>query len=344
MVGERRFVLLGEATHGTHEFYSMRAQITRRFVEELGFDAVAIEGDWPDALHMDRYVRDGEAASPQAAFEQFLRFPAWMWRNRVVYDFVEWLHAHNAALPEAARIGIHGLDLYSLHRSAEAVIAYLERVDPEQAEAAKRLYACLDHARDPQDYGYAVATGLRQPCRDAAAKLLTDLVRKGPGYLEDDGREKADELFFAERNAHVVLNAERYYRAMFSDRSSTWNLRDAHMVDTLLALHRHLREAGRPGRIVVCAHNSHLGDARATAMGERGEWNVAREDRRRPDPACRLHDLCSAIRKIATRAIFRDSLTAKLGCNRRPAARPARSTPPLRSFRAPGANASFRSA
>lgn len=274
MVGERRFVLLGEATHGTHEFYAMRAQITRRLVEEHGFDAVAIEGDWPDTQHLNRYVRDGETASPQAAFDQFLRFPTWMWRNRVVRDFVEWLHAHNAVLPASARIGIHGLDLYSLHRSAEAVIAYLERIDPGQAEAAKRLYACLDHARDPQDYGYAAATGLRQSCRDAAVKLLTELVRKAPEYLEGDGWEKADEQFFAERNACVVLNAERYYRAMFSDRTSTWNLRDAHMADTLLALHRHLRESGRTGRVVVWAHNSHLGDARATAMGERGEWNV----------------------------------------------------------------------
>jgi erythromycin esterase-like protein len=274
MVGERAFVLLGEATHGTHEFYAMRADITRRLIEEHGFDAVAVEGDWPDVQHLDRYVRCAAAIPLQDAFDRFLRFPTWMWRNHVVHDFVQWLHRHDAALDEAAKVGLYGLDLYSLYRSAEAVIDYLERVDPEQAEAARCLYVCLDHGGDPQDYGYAAATGLRRPCRDAAARLLTDLLRKAPEYRADDGRTKADEQFFAERNATVVLSAERYYREMFSDRADTWNLRDAHMVDTLLALRRHLREAGRGGRIVVWAHNSHLGDARATSMGERGEWNV----------------------------------------------------------------------
>ncbi|HEU4664479.1 MAG TPA: erythromycin esterase family protein, partial [Dokdonella sp.] len=274
MVGERPFVLLGEASHGTHEFYEMRARITRRLVEERGFDAIAIEGDWPDTLQLNRYACNGDAVSLDAAFDQFQRFPTWMWRNRVVRDFVQWLHAHNAALPEAARVGIHGLDLYSLYRSAEAVIAYLEQVDPTQVEAAKRLYACLDHVRDPQDYGYAAAAGLRPPCRDAAAKLLVDLVRKAPEYRADDGRAKANEQFIAERNAYVVLNAEHYYRAMFAGRANTWNLRDAHMVNTLLALRRHLRDNGRSGRIVVWAHNSHLGDARATSMSKRGEWNV----------------------------------------------------------------------
>lgn len=273
-VGERAFVLLGEATHGTHEFYAMRADITRRLIEERGFDAVAVEGDWPDVQCLDRYVRDAAATSAQAAFDHFLRFPTWMWRNHVVQDFVQWLHQRNATQEEAAKVGLYGMDLYSLYRSAEAVIAYLERIDPEQAQAAQRLYVCLDHGGDPQDYGYAAATGLRRPCRDAAAMLLANLLRKAPDYRADDGRSKADEQFFAERNASVVLSAERYYREMFSDRANTWNLRDAHMVDTLLALHRHLRAAGRGGRIVVWAHNSHLGDARATAMGERGEWNV----------------------------------------------------------------------
>lgn len=274
MVGDRAFVLLGEATHGTHEFYSMRAQITRRLIEEHGFDAIAIEGDWPDTFQLNRYACNGGAVSLDAAFDQFQRFPTWMWRNRVVSDFAQWLHAHNAALPATSRIGIHGLDLYSLYRSAEAVIAYLEQVDPDQVEAARRLYACLDHVQDPQAYGYAAAAGIRPPCRDAAARLLVDLVRKAPEYRADDGRAKANEQFVAERNAYVVLNAEHYYREMFAGRANSWNLRDAHMVNTLLALRHHLRDNGCSGRIVVWAHNSHLGDARATAMGKRGEWNV----------------------------------------------------------------------
>ncbi len=274
MVGERPFVLLGEATHGTHEFYAMREEITRRLIGELGFDAVAVEADWPDAYRLNRYVCGVGDASIDDAFGDFQRFPTWMWRNHAVRGFIQWLQARNAQLPAAARAGFYGLDLYSLYRSADAVIDYLEAVDPDQAVRARRLYVELDHVREPQTYGFEAASGLRPPCRDAAAALLVDLLRKAPAYLAEDGPAAQDEQFFAERNAYVVLNAEQYYRAMFGRRSNTWNLRDAHMVETLFALRRHLRAQGRQGRIVVWAHNSHLGDARATQMGERGEWNV----------------------------------------------------------------------
>lgn len=274
MVGERDFVLLGEATHGTHEFYRMRAEITRRLIDEHGFDAVAVEGDWPDAYRINRYVQGAGDASLDEAFGDFQRFPTWMWCNRDVRDFVQWLHARNALAAPVARAGFYGMDLYSLYRSADAVVSYLEQVDPGQAAEARRLYACLDHVRDPQEYGYAAAAGLRRPCREAAAQLLLELLRRAPDYRVGDGGNAADAQFFAECNARVVLDAEHYYRAMFGGRVDSWNLRDAHMVDTLLALHRHLRSGGRRGRIVVWAHNSHLGDARATRMGQRGEWNV----------------------------------------------------------------------
>lgn len=274
MAEGRAFVLLGEATHGTHEFYAMRAQITRRLIEEASFDAVVVEGDWPDVLRLNRYVTGRGDDSLDEAFADFERFPAWMWRNRDVRGFVQWLHARNTALPEDARVGLYGMDLYSLYRSADAVVAYLETVDPEQAAIARRLYACLDHVRDPQEYGAEASAGLRPACRDAAAALLVDLVRSSGAYLASDGGSAADAHFHAERNAHVVLNAEHYYRAMFDARDLTWNLRDGHMVNTLLALRRHLRASGRQGRTVVWAHNSHLGDARATQMGQRGEWNV----------------------------------------------------------------------
>lgn len=273
MAIDRDFVLLGEATHGTQEFYAMRAEITRRLIEEAGFDAVAVEADWPDAGRLNRYVQGAEEHSLDAAFGDFQRFPTWMWRNRDVRDFIAWLRRHNAT-EGAPPVGFHGLDLYSLYRSAEAVIDYLEKVDPDQAEQARRLYAGLDHVRDPQEYGYQAATGLRASCREAAARLLMDLRRKATDYLAHDGRSARDEQFFAERNAQVVLNAERYYRTMFGGRVNTWNLRDAHMVNTVLALRDHLRTEGRAGRIVIWAHNSHLGDARATEMSERGEWNV----------------------------------------------------------------------
>lgn len=284
MVGDRAFVLLGEASHGTHEFYAMRTEITRRLIEEMGFDAVAVEADWPDAYRLNRFVRGAGDSALDQAFGDFQRFPTWMWRNQDVRTFIQWLHAFNARNSEPSRVGFYGLDLYSLYRSADAVIDYLEDVDPDQAAIARRLYVGLDHVRDPQDYGYEAAFGLRPPCRDEAAALLTDLVRKKAAYLSRDGRAAQDEQFFAERNAYVVLNAEHYYRAMFGGRTNTWNLRDAHMVNTLFALRRHLQAGGRQGRIVVWAHNSHLGDARATQMGERGEWNIGQLLREQAGP------------------------------------------------------------
>jgi erythromycin esterase-like protein len=274
LVGDRAFVLLGEASHGTHEFYAMRARISRRLIEEHGFDAVVVEADWPDAYRLNRYVRGAGDASVDEAFGDFQRFPTWMWRNQDVRAFIEWLHAHNARAADSAQVGFYGMDLYSLYRSAVAVVDYLQGVDPDQAKAAQRLYVGLDHVRDAQDYGYEAAYGLRPSCRDDAAAMLTDLVRNRQNYVSMDGKTAQDEQFFAERNAYVVLNAEHYYRAMFSGRSNTWNLRDAHMVNTLAALRKHLQAGGRKGRIVVWAHNSHLGDASATQMGERGEWNV----------------------------------------------------------------------
>lgn len=274
MAQGRSLVLLGEATHGTHEFYRMRAEITRRLLEEQQFDAVAVEADWPDAHRLARYVRGQGDPSAAAAFGDFERFPTWMWRNRDVLAFIEWLHAHNELQGGEAAVGFYGMDMYSLYRSADAVIAYLEAVDPDQAAAGRELYAALDHVRDPQRYGYEAAFGLRPQCRDGAVQMLLDLVHRSPDYLARDGREAVDAQFVAERNARIVVSGEVYYRAMFGSRINTWNLRDTHMTETLFALQRHLREQGRAGRIVVWAHNSHLGDARATDMGAAGECNI----------------------------------------------------------------------
>jgi erythromycin esterase-like protein len=274
-VGDRSFVMLGEATHGTQEFYRMRAAITRRLIEEKHFDAVAVEGDWPDCYRLNRYVRvESGDTDAREALGDFQRFPRWMWRNEEVRAFVAWLRTRNLAAPEASRVGFYGLDMYSLYRSSEAVIEYLQKVDEEQADIARRQYAALDHVRDPQRYGYEVALGLRPDCSSIVRERLADLVRKSSEYQRHDGRAAADAYFFAERNAYVVANAEAYYRTMFGPRASSWNLRDTHMVQTLLALHRHLRSQERRGRIVVWAHNSHLGDARATEMSLAGEHNV----------------------------------------------------------------------
>lgn len=274
MAQSRSLVLLGEATHGTHEFYSLRAQITRRLLEEGGFDAVVVEGDWPDVLQLNAFARDDAALTIDEAFAAFRRFPTWMWRNRPVHDFIAWLHERNQALAMADRAGFYGMDLYSLYGSADAVSDYLESVDPDQARIARDLYRGLDHVRDPQAYGYEAARGLRPSCRDAAAALLTDMARRRSEYIAADGPAAIERQFEAERNACVVLNAETYYRSMFAGRTSSWNLRDSHMVNTIQALRRHLVATGRPGRVVVWAHNSHLGDARATEMASRGEWNV----------------------------------------------------------------------
>ncbi|WP_027481019.1 erythromycin esterase family protein [Deinococcus pimensis] len=284
-IGDARLVLIGEASHGTREFYRERARITRRLIEERGFRAVAVEADWPDALRVHRYVRGASGdASALEALGDFERFPRWMWRNEDVQHFVEWLREHNERHPEAGA-GFYGIDLYSLHRSMDAVVEYLRRTDPEAAERARARYACFEHfGEDPQAYGYAAGRGVGELCEDAVVEQLVELRRREDELLRAGG--SPEEHFHAEQNARLALNAERYYRAMFRGREDTWNLRDTHMMDTLDALREHLGPDGRgPARVVVWAHNSHLGDARATDMGERrGELNVGQLARERhPD-------------------------------------------------------------
>lgn len=285
LAGERSLILLGEASHGTLEFYRMRAGITRRLIEQCGFEAVAVEADWPDAYRLNCFVRGTGDRDASSAFAAFERFPEWMWRNREVHDFIGWLQRHNAGAAARNQVGFYGLDLYSLYRSADAVVGYLDEIDPGQAEIARRRYACLDHVRDPQKYGYESALRLRPDCCEAVVRQLADLCARRKPASTIDSPQDADEQFFAERNAVVVRNAERYYRAMFDATVNTWNLRDAHMADTLFALQRHLRVRGGRGKIVVWAHNSHLGDARATAMGRAGEWNLGQLVRERCDAA-----------------------------------------------------------
>lgn len=283
-IGDAHFVLLGEASHGTHEFYRHRAQITKRLIQEKGFRAVAVEADWPDAYRVNRYVRGtGGDADAAEALSGFTRFPAWMWRNADVLDFVGWLRAYNDALPANRRkAGFYGLDLYSLHASIEAVLNYLDKVDPVGAERARRRYACFENfGEDPQEYGYAAGMGLSRTCEDEVIGQLLDLQRRAADYARRDGRIAADDFFFAEQNARLVKNAEQYYRSMFRGRVSSWNLRDAHMAETLDFLVEHFALQGERSKIVLWAHNSHLGDARATEMGRLGEWNVGQLVRQR---------------------------------------------------------------
>ncbi|HEY0453982.1 erythromycin esterase family protein [Actinophytocola sp.] len=292
LVGEARFVLIGEASHGTHEFYAARARMTRRLIEEKGFCAVAVEADWPDAYRVNRFVRgQGADDTAEESLRGFERFPTWMWRNADVLDFLGWLREHNdRAGDERAKAGFYGLDLYSLHRSAAEVIAYLESVDPEAAARARERYSCFDHSDgEGQDYGLAAAFGAGESCEQAVLDQLVDLHRHALDYARRDGMVAEDELFYAEQNAGLVRDAERYYRTMFGGRVSSWNLRDQHMVQTLDALADHLRtQRGTPAKIVVWAHNSHLGDARATEMSARGELNVGQLVREQHAGDCRL--------------------------------------------------------
>ena len=276
-IGDAHYVLIGEASHGTHEFYRIRAEITKRLIREKGFTAVAVEADWPDAFRVNRFVRarpgDGDAAE---ALSGFRRFPQWMWRNADVLDFVGWLRAHNdAAVGSHQPVGFYGLDLYSLHASIEAVLSYLRTVDPEAARRAQARYACFDHVGpDLNRYGVAARWGLTPSCEREVIAQLVELQRAAGEYAHRDGRLDPDALFYAQQNARVVRNAEAYYRAAITDGTNSWNLRDRHMAETLGLLAEYLGRAGDEVKIVVWAHNSHLGDATWTEMGGQGELNV----------------------------------------------------------------------
>ncbi len=290
LVGTRRFVLIGEASHGTHDFYRERARITRRLIDDCGFTAVAVEADWPDAYRVNRYVMGlSHDRDADTALCDFRRFPAWMWRNRDVLQFVEWLRARNDAHAHpATKARFYGLDLYSLQASIEAVIGYLDTVDPAEARRARDRYGCFDHVgAEGQAYGYALAHQAAIPCENEVVEQLVELRRRAEAYLRRDGWVAEDELFFAEQNARVVRDAEEYYQQMYRAEVSSWNLRDRHMAGTLDALIEHLDRLGRT-KVVVWEHNSHVGDARATAMSARGELNVGQLARQRYGNECLL--------------------------------------------------------
>jgi protein-L-isoaspartate(D-aspartate) O-methyltransferase len=272
-IGKARVVLIGEASHGTSEFYRMRARITRELIERKGFSFVAIEGDWPDAAHVDHYVRHAE--TPPSEWTAFARFPTWMWRNGETREFVDWLRAHNAARQPAQRVAFRGLDLYSLYSSIRSVLDYLKDVDPQTAQVAQLRYGCLTPwEAEPATYGHAAITGSYRSCEAPVVAVLRDLRRKQQAYAEHDGERFLD----ATQNALLVSNAEQYYRIMYYGSRASWNLRDRHMFDTLLnLLHHH----GPESRAVVWAHNSHVGDASATEMSRRGEYNIGQLCRQR---------------------------------------------------------------
>jgi erythromycin esterase-like protein/adenine/guanine phosphoribosyltransferase-like PRPP-binding protein len=277
-------VLVGDASHGTHEFYRERAELTKRLIQECGYTAVAAEADWPDAERVNRYVRGvGDDAGADEALSDFRRFPVWMWRNTVVAEFVQWLREFNDSLPpDAVKVGFYGLDLYSLYTSMEAVVEYLDRIDPEAARRARERYACFDQfGRDPQIYAYEAGIGGAEPCEMQAVAELVELHRIAAERAAGDGSLDPDRHFYAEQNARLVVNAEEYYRAMFRGGIESWNLRDQHMAEMLDELTRHLDRTSGAAKVAVWEHNSHLGDNRATELGQTGQLNVGQLVRER---------------------------------------------------------------
>jgi len=279
-IGDSRLVLLGEASHGTAEFYEMRARITCELIEKKGFNVIAVEADWPDAAHIDHYIH-GTSPDPLLESTPFSRFPTWMWANHSVLEFTHWLKAHNEKIdaPEQ-QVGFYGLDLYSLYSSIEMVLSYLEKVDPETAQVARVRYGCLmPWASDPGMYGQVTITRQYRKCEEDVLATLQDLLRKRMDYSMADG----ERFFDAEQNARLVANAERYYRTMYYAENSSWNQRDQHMFDTLRSV---LAFRGPQSKAVIWEHNSHIGDARATQMSARGEFNIGQLVRQKyPDEA-----------------------------------------------------------
>ena len=287
LVGDARVVMLGEATHGTHEFYQERARITQRLIAEKGFSAIAIEGDWPDAYRVNQYVRGlGQDMSAEQALSSFTQFPQWMWRNEEVRDLVRWMRTYNDARPASERAGFYGLDVYSLYESADEVLAYLGRVDPAAAGRLRALYSCFGQWR-PDASAYGAATQRGTICQTQAEQGLSEMTNRATSRPADP--VEAEALFSALRNAHTVVNAEAYFRTSYLGNMSTWNLRDQEMADALTAIEDHLRAStGRESKIVVWSHNTHTGDARVTQSGEAGEHNIGQLVRERHDGASLL--------------------------------------------------------
>jgi protein-L-isoaspartate(D-aspartate) O-methyltransferase len=267
-IGEARLVLIGEATHGTSEFYRIRAAITKALVQHKGFDFVAVEADWPDAYRIHDFVTHRHREEPHE-WETFARFPTWMWRNHEVLDFIHWLRDHNLAKRSPdRRVGFYGLDLYSLFTSIHCVLDYLDRVDPQAATVARVRYGCLTPwEADPANYGRAALTGRYRSCETEVVKMLHDVTRRRAEAAARNG----EDLFDAQLNARLVADAEQYYRIMYYGSDESWNHRDTHMFETLQLL---LDRYGRGSKAIVWEHNSHLGNAAATQFGKHGQINV----------------------------------------------------------------------
>lgn len=271
-IGDAEIVLLGEATHGTHEFYEIRAEITRRLIREKHFNTIIIEGDWPDAYQINRYIHQQAYSTAYEAVSSFDRFPTWMWQNMPMVDLIEWLFQHNQKSEN--KVSFYGMDLYSLYRSIEVVIEYLKKIDPKLAQEAIEKYACLGRFNhDPQRYAYAVFSRVTKSCQDEVVAELRKLQELEWMFVQNK-KVSPQDGFYLTQNARVVKNSERYYRSLFIDEVNNWNLRDIHMMETVdEIIHFHQKQQQKP-KVIIWAHNSHIGNAAATQMSNRGELNI----------------------------------------------------------------------
>jgi erythromycin esterase-like protein len=277
-IGDSEIVMIGEASHGTHEYYKIRAELTKRLIEEKNFNFVTVEADWPDTYRINRYVQNGKysESSPEESLQDFKRFPYWMWKNTAVLDFIKWLRSFNDDLPNEKKVGFYGMDLYSFFTSVDEVIKYLEKVDPDEAMIAKKLYGNFDKFRgQPEKYGLYVEQGRCKSYEKEVVKVLCDLHKNGPEYIKGRGGYiNGDELFYTKQNGLLVKDAEEYYRKTYVPGEISWNIRDTHMVECIQKLMEFYNSNGRPPKLVIWAHSSHLGDARATESTQSGQWNV----------------------------------------------------------------------
>ena len=268
-IGDSQYVLLGEASHGTHDYYTWRTHITKRLIAEKNFSFVAVEGDWPDCYKLNRYIKGypGSGADAKTVLQSFDRWPTWMWANWEVVALAEWMHKHNKLLPSNKKVGFYGLDVYSLWESMDAIMNYLEKTDPMALKTAKKALNCFAPyiGQEGSMYGYA-SYMIDSSCEREVVDLLSEIIRKLPMYNTDH-----ETVFSTEQNAFVAVNAERYYRTMIKDGAGSWNIRDNHMFDTL---NRLVEFYGANSKVIVWEHNSHIGDARATDMRKDGFINV----------------------------------------------------------------------
>ena len=284
-IGDSRLVLLGEATHGTAEFYDMRSRITRELIEKKGFNIIAVEADWPDATSINHFVRGASHNPFQSVVHRsvsknkpFSGFPAWMWANQSVLAFVNWLKNYNQSVSSVEQaVGFYGLDIYNMYGSIEAVLDYLQGVDPKAAEAARWSYGCLrPWVDDPSSYSHFMKSGRYRGCGREVSTVLNALRNNHTFYSQADSETDRQGYFYAVQNARLVRNGERYFRSLYQANNNPWNRRDQNMIDTLMAI---LNYHGRSSKAVVWAHNSHVGDARATEMNAHGQFNLGQKVR-----------------------------------------------------------------